>query len=575
MGLKTPYLLNGSIAKGALLGLSLVVLAGCRLVITTDETGHIVSASGEHDCQRDSCIVDIKETFTDIFTAVPAEGYRFVRWEGACVLTPIDVCDLTIKPLAEEHMEHDGDVGLVAVFEDASLKRYWYRDKDGDYFGAKTRRVLSVEQPEGFVMNSLDCNDYKADIKPYIREREDGIDTNCNGKVDEGFVPFPFYIDSDGDGFGNPDIITMSVRRPVGHVGNKLDCDDARAESNPKATEVEDNRDNDCDGEIDEGGETYYRDVDGDGFGTAGDSVTSLAPVAGYVDNADDCDDNNRAISPRAEELFDSVDNDCDNAVDEGFTTRKYYRDIDGDGFGDRNDYVEGLNAEEGYVTRYPDNCVDVSNPTQSDIDRDGIGDACDELTDSDGDRVQDSADNCPSTYNSSQSDIDGDGTGDACDSSDDRPPVTPPAGGSGDCSLTAEEQAMLNAVNAARAQSRNCGAGSYPAVPALTWNCKLEAAALGHSMDMANNNYFSHTGLNGSSPGDRISAAGYSWSAYGENIAAGVSSVDTVVQMWLDSPGHCANIMGTNFTNLGAARFSNPASTYNVYWTQAFGRSY
>ncbi|MEE4146098.1 MAG: CAP domain-containing protein, partial [Halieaceae bacterium] len=87
------------------------------------------------------------------------------------------------------------------------------------------------------------------------------------------------------------------------------------------------------------------------------------------------------------------------------------------------------------------------------------------------------------------------------------------------------------------------------------------------------NNNYFSHTGLNGSSPGDRITAAGYSWSSYGENIAAGASSVSQVMQMWLDSPGHCTNIMGGNFTNLGAARFSNPASTYNVYWTQVFGR--
>jgi uncharacterized protein YkwD len=140
---------------------------------------------------------------------------------------------------------------------------------------------------------------------------------------------------------------------------------------------------------------------------------------------------------------------------------------------------------------------------------------------------------------------------------------------------MTTEDQAMLNAVNNARAQARDCGAQSFSAVPALTWNCNLEAAALGHSKDMANNNYFSHTGANGSSPGDRISQAGYSWSTYGENIAAGsgYSAASAVVQGWLDSPGHCSNIMGGNFTNLGAAKYSNPSSTYGLYWTQVFGR--
>jgi uncharacterized protein YkwD len=538
-------------------------------VITTDETGHILSASGEHDCRRAACAIDIDASFTDTFTAVPAEGYRFVRWEGMCFRTPVNVCELTIDPLPEKLIEHDGDVVLAAVFESAAFRRAWYRDKDGDNFGAKTSVVMSVDQPEGFVMNNLDCNDNEADIRPYIKEREDGVDTNCNGKVDEGFVPFPFYLDNDADGFGNPETLTMSIRRPAGHVRNKLDCDDTIAEINPAANEIEDNRDNDCDGDIDEGGITYYRDVDGDGFGVERNSIISMTPLAGYVAEAGDCDDNNSAISPGVREVFDSVDNNCDGTIDEGFSPRRYYRDVDGDGFGDRYDFVQSVEAVDGYATRYPDNCVDVRNPTQSDLDNDGIGDACDDFTDTDRDGIQDSADNCPTTYNSSQSDVDGDGTGDACDDSDDRSPVTPPEGG---CGLTAEEQAMLDAVNAARAQGRSCGSTAYPARAALSWSCKLEAAALGHSTDMANNNYFSHTGLNGSSPGDRITAAGYSWSSYGENIAAGASSVSQVMQMWLDSPGHCANIMGGNFTNLGAARFSNPASTYNVYWTQVFG---
>lgn len=135
----------------------------------------------------------------------------------------------------------------------------------------------------------------------------------------------------------------------------------------------------------------------------------------------------------------------------------------------------------------------------------------------------------------------------------------------------------MLDAVNATRAQARECGSyGSFPAVPPLAWSCPLEAAAQGHSTDMATNNFFSHTGSNGSSVGDRASSAGYSWTAIGENIAAGTSysAVGAVVQGWIDSPGHCANLMRSSYKELGAAKVSNPSSTYTVYWTQVFGKS-
>nr|WP_276606632.1 CAP domain-containing protein [Haliea sp. SAOS-164] len=134
----------------------------------------------------------------------------------------------------------------------------------------------------------------------------------------------------------------------------------------------------------------------------------------------------------------------------------------------------------------------------------------------------------------------------------------------------------MLDAVNSFRSQRRSCGArGTFNAAPALTWNCKLESAALGHSRDMANNNFFSHTGSNGSSLGTRASQAGYSWSALAENIAAGtsLSSPTAAVQAWISSDGHCANMMGASYVHIGAAKFSNASSTYGLYWTQMFGR--
>jgi uncharacterized protein YkwD len=558
-----------SFAKYTLVAMAALLLASCRLVITTDGTGRIVSSSGLSSCDQPSCAFTITEEVSETFTAIPAEGYRFVRWKGVCSLSPTEVCAITLAPLEEKYRKYDGDVGLSAVFEPTTAKRTWYRDRDGDHYGTPNLSLIASERPRGFVVNKADCDDANANIRPWQKEQDDGVDNNCNGKVDEGFA------------------------------------------------EQQAERDEAADDNVDEGTNTYYRDVDGDGYGVPEGAIESLEPVQGYVLNSRDCDDNNERISPAAKEEFDSVDNDCDGAIDEGFTERSYYRDSDGDGFGDRSDSVRDITRPEGYVTRYGDNCVDIYNPGQSDIDNDNIGDACDPFTDTDRDGVQDSADNCPShsnasqrdedndglgdacdsrnnldpdndgvntaqdncpaAYNPGQSDVDNDGLGDACDSTDDSNNGGNEGSG-GACSTSTEEQQMLAAVNAFRAQPRVCGSrGSFPAASPLSWDCKLEAAALAHSQDMANNNFFSHTGSGNQSPGDRISQAGYGWSTYGENIAAGVplSSVDAAMQAWIDSPGHCSNLMAPNFTNLGAAKFSNSSSTYKVYWTQVFGRPF
>jgi len=598
------------LCKMLLLGLSFVFLASCRLIITTDETGSIISASGSADCDQDSCAITINNPMSETFTAVPAQGYRFVRWEGVCVRAQTEICELKLSPLPTEFIQYDSDVGISAVFESSSSRRAWYRDQDGDGYGAANESLMAFERPEGFVINNTDCNDNARRVNPWAREKDDGIDNNCNDQVDEGFADIEFYADRDGDGFGDANSIRLGSQRPEGYVRNSLDCNDLSASDNPESEERIDNRDNDCDGMVDEGLTVYYRDVDGDGFGRSFGSIESFNPRDGYVEKDGDCDDNNDTIYPGAPEALDSVDNNCDGSVDEGFSERSYYRDVDGDGYGDSSDSMLDISRPPGYVTNKTDNCVEISNPTQADIDRDGIGDACDAFTDSDTDGVQDSVDNCPTVANANQNDADGDGLGDACDSqngldldndginaeSDNCPSVYNPnqadsdgdqlgdacdsvnnnSGGSGACTLTAEEQSMLDAVNATRAQARVCGAeGSFPAVAALSWSCKLETAALGHSMDMANSNFFSHTGSNGQSVGTRATQAGYVWSSVGENIAAGVSlsSVGAVVQAWIDSPGHCANLMRSSYTQLGAAKFSNASSTYNVYWTQVFGR--
>jgi len=137
---------------------------------------------------------------------------------------------------------------------------------------------------------------------------------------------------------------------------------------------------------------------------------------------------------------------------------------------------------------------------------------------------------------------------------------------------LGAHLSALLSGVNVARARGRDCGSeGYFPATGPVTWNDLLAQAAQRHSDDMGTNNFFSHTGSDGTNVPDRVTAIGYRWSMVGENIAAGYESTDAVLQAWLSSPGHCANIMRASFAEMGAATASNPSSVYQIYWTQVF----
>jgi len=118
----------------------------------------------------------------------------------------------------------------------------------------------------------------------------------------------------------------------------------------------------------------------------------------------------------------------------------------------------------------------------------------------------------------------------------------------------------MVCLVNKARAQN---------GAPALGINQDLTSAAQQHSTDMARSNNMDHTGSDGSSPGDRCQKAGFNWSAVAENIAFGQDSMDSVMQSWLNSPGHRENIMNPEYTMMGSA-VAYSGST--PYYTQDFG---
>lgn len=140
-------------------------------------------------------------------------------------------------------------------------------------------------------------------------------------------------------------------------------------------------------------------------------------------------------------------------------------------------------------------------------------------------------------------------------------------------CGLASFRTELLQQINAARAQSRTCGTNTLPAATTLAWNDRLFSAAARHSRDMAVNNYFSHTSLDGRTFSRRMTDEGYAWSWSGENIAAGQASVSDVVSGWLASPGHCANIMRAEFRDVAVSCVSQAGSNYGRYWTMSLAR--
>ena len=132
-------------------------------------------------------------------------------------------------------------------------------------------------------------------------------------------------------------------------------------------------------------------------------------------------------------------------------------------------------------------------------------------------------------------------------------------------------EQGVLDIVNQRRAEGADCGSeGSFPPAPPLVMNGRLRCAARVHSLDMATRNYFSHDTPEGMGPGARVDASGYQWSTWGENIAAGSPDAAGTMEQWMNSDGHCSNIMDPDYTELGVGYA--PGGDYGHVWTQVFG---
>ncbi len=162
--------------------------------------------------------------------------------------------------------------------------------------------------------------------------------------------PKTFYLDGDGDGYGDSKKTTFACAPPKGYAKQGGDCDDTNKEIHPGAKEKCNKKDDNCNYFIDEGitQNIFYKDNDGDGYGSQSTVKDCIAPT-GFVSLTGDCNDNNSAINPGATEVCNEVDDNCNGFKDEGLTKKVYFKDNDGDGYGGPA-WQQACTAPKGYV---------------------------------------------------------------------------------------------------------------------------------------------------------------------------------------------------------------------------------
>jgi len=233
---------------------------------------------------------------------VPADEYD-VDEDGYLAAEDCDDYDAEINPDGLEVCDGvDNDCDDEVDEDDAADAPTWHLDADQDGFGHPTETTEACSAPEGYVSvaSDLDCDDDDVEVNPFATEQCDSLDNDCDDEIDEGH-------DDDEDGYD--DVCDG-------------DCNDGDALVHPGALEICDDIDADCDGELDDedaqGVTPSWLDSDGDGYGDPDEATMACEVPFGNVSNDQDCDDDDVAISPDAEEICsDYIDNDCDGTAND------------------------------------------------------------------------------------------------------------------------------------------------------------------------------------------------------------------------------------------------------------------
>jgi hypothetical protein len=262
----------------------------------------------------------------------------------------------------------------------------FFADLDLDGFGDLFSDSIACNIPLGYVTDSTDCDDTNPDIHPTLTDICNALDDNCNGFTDEDATFVTYFLDTDGDLFGDSLMDSTSCNALIGYVENSLDCNDENPDINPTALETCNAIDDNCNTDIDEGLTIYtlYADVDGDTYGNSDATVdTCIESILGYVTNSLDCNDTLASVYPGATELCNYLDDDCDGLADENLTYILSYQDADSDDYG--NPLVDSLACDlpAGYILDNTD-CDDTNPDVYPGAEEvlNGLDDDCDQVAD-------------------------------------------------------------------------------------------------------------------------------------------------------------------------------------------------
>ena len=253
----------------------------------------------------DDCDTQIDEGVQNNYYAdTDSDGYGAGTATAACtapagyVATNTD-CNSTnaaVYPGATEVCNSIDDDCDTQIDEGLTFTNY-YADVDGDGFGAGAA-TSACAQPLGFVTTNTDCNNTNAAVYPGATEVCNSIDDDCDTQIDEG-VQNTYYLDADGDSYGNAASSVQACTLPVGYVTNSSDCNDTNIAINPTTV--------------------WYLNADGDGY-YVWTSVSCTSPGVNYNTTggiAGDCNDTNAAVNASATEICNGIDDDCDAKIDE------------------------------------------------------------------------------------------------------------------------------------------------------------------------------------------------------------------------------------------------------------------